>query len=140
MSSASSAIPKRAAAAGVTNVEFIVGDVQTLEAVDGTFDAVVSKLILMYLPIQSTALCRAARHVRPGGLVVAHEADLTYGWAAPQSLLRSQVRDWFLQPLAATHIEARMGLRLCRCFLEAGLSTPTLTLEAAVASGPEAAA
>ena len=33
-----------------------------------------------------------------------------------------------------------MGLRLYRCFLEAGLSAPTLSLEAAVVGGPEAPA
>jgi ubiquinone/menaquinone biosynthesis C-methylase UbiE len=129
---------ERAAAVGVANVEFRVGDVQTLEAVDGTFDAVVGRLVLMYLPDPVEALRRAAGHVRPGGLVVAHEADLAYDWAAPQSALWSQVRGWFLQTLAAAHIEPRMGLRLYRCFVEAGLPGPRLTLEAAVVGGPEA--
>jgi SAM-dependent methyltransferase len=131
---------ERAAAAGVTNVEFVVGDVQTLEGVEGIFDAVVGRLILAYLPDPVEALHRAASHVRPGGLVVAHEADAAYDWAAPQSALWGQVRGWFLQTLAATHVEPRMGLRLYRCFVEAGLPGPTLTLEAPIVGGPEAPA
>jgi len=129
---------ERAAAAGVNSVEFVVGDVQTLEGVDGTFDAVVGRLILMYLPDPAEALRRAASHLRPGGVVVAHEADLAYDWAAPQTELWGQVRGWFLQTLAAAHIEPRMGLRLYRCLVDAGLSAPTLTLETAVVGGPEA--
>ncbi len=129
---------ERAAAAGVSNAQFVVGDVQTLEAVDGTFDAVISRLILLYLPDPAGALRQAASRVRRGGLVIAHEADLSYEWAAPQSALWSQVRGWFLQTLAAAHIEPRMGLKLHRCFVEAGLPVPTMTLEAPVGGGPEA--
>ena len=94
----------------------------------------------MYLRDPAEAVRRAAGHVRPGGLVVAHEGDMTYDWAVPQSALWTQVRSWFLQMLAATGIEPRMGLRLYRWFLEAGLSAPTLSLEAAVVGGPEAPA
>jgi SAM-dependent methyltransferase len=129
---------ERATAAALTNVEFLAGDVQTLEGVDGTFDAVVGRLILLYLPDPVEALARAASHLRPDGLVIAQEADLAYDWAAPQSALWSQVRGWFLETLAAAHVEPRMGLRLHRCFVEAGLSAPTLTVEAAAAGGPEA--
>jgi hypothetical protein len=46
-------------AAGADNVEFVVGDVQTLEGVDG-FDAVVGRLILMYWRDPVVALRRAA--------------------------------------------------------------------------------
>src|SRR5690348_3434915 len=57
------------------NVEYLVGDVQTLDTVDGEFDAVVGRLILMYLTDPVAALRRATTLVRPGGFVCVQEAD-----------------------------------------------------------------
>lgn len=123
----------RAQAAGVANVEFVVGDVQSLDGLTGPFDAVVGRLVLMYLRDPADTLRRAAALVRPGGVVIAHEGDLVYEWAAPQSGLWDQVRQWMLETLEA--VEPRMGLRLYRAFEEAGLSAPTMSLEATVAGG-----
>lgn len=131
---------ERARAAGVANVEFVVGDVQTLDGVTGPFDAVVGRLILMYLPDPVDALRRAAALVRPGGLVIAQEADLTYDWAAPPSKLWTQVRQWMLDTLDAAGAEPRMGLRLYQSFVEAGLPAPTMSLEAALVGGDSAPA
>jgi SAM-dependent methyltransferase len=125
----------RAASVGADNVEFRVGDVQTLDGVHDTFDAVVGRLILMYLSDPVAALRRATERIRPGGLVIAHEGDLAYDWAAPQSAQWRQVREWMLRTLEQAGVDARMGLRLYRCFIEAGLRAPTMTLEATVAGG-----
>src|SRR5690242_9774365 len=46
------------------NVEYVIGDVQTLDTVDGGFDAVVGRLILMYLTDPVAALRRAATLLR----------------------------------------------------------------------------
>jgi ubiquinone/menaquinone biosynthesis C-methylase UbiE len=54
--------------AGVTNVEFVEGDVQTLDGLEGGFDAVVGRLVLMYLPDPVAAITRAAGLLRPGSL------------------------------------------------------------------------
>lgn len=105
-----------------------------------SFDAVVGRLILMYLPDPAGALRRAAELVRPGGLVIAHEGDLAYDWAAPQSAQWTQVREWMLRALATAGVDVRMGLRLYRCFIEAGLPPPALTLEAAIVGGDAAPA
>lgn len=130
----------RASAAGMANIDFVAGDVQTLDGVTGPFDAVVGRLILMYLRDPVAALHRAAALVRPGGLVIAHEADLTYDWAVPRSTLWTQVRQWMLDTLGAAGVEPRMGLRLYRAFVEAGLQAPTMSLEAAVVGGNTAPA
>lgn len=130
----------RAETVGAGNVEFRVGDVQTLDGVHDTFDAVVGRLILMYLPDPVAALRRAADRIRPGGLVIAHEGDLAYDWAAPQSAQWQQVRAWMLRTLEQGGADARMGLRLYRCFIEAGLPGPRMTLEATVAGGEAAPA
>jgi ubiquinone/menaquinone biosynthesis C-methylase UbiE len=130
----------RAETVGADNVRFVVGDVQTLEGVDDGFDAVVGRLILMYLRDPVDALRRAAALLRPGGVLVAHEGDLSYEWAVPQSAQWHQVRDWMLRTLTAAGVEPRMGLRLYSCFVEAGLPGPSMMLEATVAGGDEAPA
>lgn len=127
-----------ASAAGARNIEFVEGDVQSLDGIDGEYDAVVGRLIVMYLPGPAAALRRAAALLRPGGVLAIQEPDLTYDWASPMTPLWAQVRSWFLQTLERAGIEPRMGLRLHHCFRDAGLPAPALSLEAAVIGGPDA--
>lgn len=126
---------RRTAAA---NVEFRVGDAQTLDGVEDTFDAVVGRLVLMYLPDRAAALRRAAARVRPGGLVCLHEADLEYLWASPQTPLWSQIRAWFLEALEKAGIERRMGPSLFTAFRSAGLPGPRMVIESFADGGPDA--
>src|SRR5262249_46926492 len=77
------------------NIEYRVGDVQTLDGVEDGFDTVVGRLILMYLPDPVFALRRAASRVRPGGVVCMHEADLRYLPASPPTPLWDQVHGYF---------------------------------------------
>jgi SAM-dependent methyltransferase len=103
------------------NVEFRVGDVQTLEGVDDGFDAVVGRLVLMYLPDPIAALRRAATRARPGGLICLHEADLSYLWANPQAPLWAQVRGWLVEALDKAGVASRMGPSLFTTFRAARL-------------------
>jgi SAM-dependent methyltransferase len=119
----------RAAQAGMSNVRFISGDVQTLDGVADGFDAAVGRFVLMYLPDPAAALRRAASLVRPGGLVCLHEGDLVYDWAAPMTPLWAQMREWFLAVLERTNAASRMGLALYPTFIAAGLPPPELRLE-----------
>jgi SAM-dependent methyltransferase len=127
-----------ASAAGARNIEFVEGDVKSIDGIDGEYDAVVGRLIVMYLPDPAAALRRAAALLRPGGVLAVQEPDLTYDWASPMTPLWAQVRDWFLQTLERAGIEPRMGLRLHHCFRDAGLPALALSLEAAVLGGPDA--
>jgi SAM-dependent methyltransferase len=125
----------RAAAAGFSNIRVILGDVQTLDGVAGPFDAVVGRLVLMYLPDPVAALRRAAALVCPGGLVCMHEGDMTYDWAAPMTPLWAQMRALFLTTLERAKVAARMGLALRSTFIAAGLPAPELRLESTAAGG-----
>ena len=133
-----SAARARIDSAGLRNVHFIQGDVQTLANVEGGFDAVVGRLVLMYLRDPAAALSRAAELLRPGGLVCFHEGDMAYDWAHPMTPLWTQVRAWFLATLERAGVATRMGLSLHRTFLAAGLPTPQQILNAGVRAGPEA--
>jgi SAM-dependent methyltransferase len=122
------------------NIEFRVGDVQTLAGVEDGFDAVVGRLVVMYLTDPVAALRRAAALLRPGGLICLHEADLTYPPASPQTPLWAQVHGWFNDALEKAGIERRMGPSLFPAFRAAGLPGPHLLVEAFAEGGPQAPA
>lgn len=54
---------------------FEVGDAQALPAADGTYDAVVSGLVLNFVPSPSTAVAEMSRATRPGGVVAFYVWD-----------------------------------------------------------------
>jgi SAM-dependent methyltransferase len=122
------------------NIEFRVGDAETLDGVEGTFDAVVGRLVLMYLTDPVAVLRRVATVVRPGGLICLHEADLTYTTANPQTPLWSQAQGWFVNALEKAGIEVRMGPALFTTFRAAGLPAPQLLVETFAEGGPDAPA
>jgi ubiquinone/menaquinone biosynthesis C-methylase UbiE len=124
--------------ARLANVRFVVGDVQTLDAIDGEFDAIVGRLVLMYVPDPVGVLVRAAELLRAGGLVCVQEGDMAYDWAQPMTPLWTQMRAWFLETLKRAGFASRMGLSLYSTFVAAGLPAPQMRLECAVAGGAEA--
>lgn len=120
----------RAARLGVDNVEFRVADVQTLDGVGTGFDAVVGRLILMYLADPVAALRVAAERVRPGGLVCFHEADFTYDWSVPMPPLWSYAYDCLHETMRRAGVEPRMAHRLHATFRAAGLPAPRMRVGA----------
>jgi SAM-dependent methyltransferase len=118
-------------------IEFRVADAHTLDGIDGGFDAVTGRLVLMYLGNPVAALREAAARVRPGGLVIMEECDLEYLWASPQTPLWTRVRSWFLEALEKAQVETRLGPALFTLFGEAGLPLPRLLTGATVSGGPD---
>jgi SAM-dependent methyltransferase len=120
------------------NIEFRVGDVQTLAGIEKGFDAVVGRLVLMYMADPVAALDRAASRLVPGGVLCLHEADLTYLPAWPLTPLWAQAHGWFISALEKAGFETRMGPTLFQAFHAAGLPAPDLLLESFAAGGPQA--
>ncbi|SFS90967.1 class I SAM-dependent methyltransferase [Saccharopolyspora flava] len=111
---------------GVTNVEYQVADVQTLDGVDGEFDAVVGRLIYLYVPDPAASLRQAYARLRPGGVVAVQEMDLTDRWAHPMTPLWQQVRGWTLRTLELVGVDAQAGYNLFAAFRAGGLPDPRL--------------
>ena len=109
--------------AKLSNVRFVQGDVQTLYGIEGGFDAVIGRLVLMYLPDPVAALARATELLRPGGLVCFQEGDLAYDWAALMTPLWTRMRALYLETLNRARVAPRMGLSLYSSFVAAGLPT-----------------
>ncbi|NLU83388.1 class I SAM-dependent methyltransferase [Rhodococcus sp. HNM0569] len=122
---------------GIENIEFRTGDVQTLDSMTERFDAVVGRLILMYLPDPVDALRRAASLLRPDGILCVHEADMT-DWTTADSEHWHTARRWVLDAFERVGTRIRMGPSLYSAFLEAGLPEPRMTLEAEVGGGDQA--
>jgi ubiquinone/menaquinone biosynthesis C-methylase UbiE len=126
----------RAKQAGVTNIEFIAGDIRTLE-LPNDFDAVAGRLVLMYMAAPTDVLKHLATHVRPGGIVVFQEVDFTpYTVVHPDTPLMNDLIEWERTLCERTGAHVDMGMELYKAFVDAGLPEPALHFEAPM-GGPE---
>ncbi len=113
--------------AGHENVEFLAGDLNTLDLGE-RFDALVGRLVLMYLPDPVAVLKQLLSRLHPNGIVMFQEIDftLTRSYRNPDTPLASQLSDWIVEVFERSGANATMGLDLHRVFIEAGLPEPTL--------------
>ncbi len=127
----------RADAAGYTNVEFISGDSRSLELPDD-FDAVVGRLVLMYMAAPADALKHLSNHLRPGGIVAFQEVDFSPYSAVvhPDTPLMNDLIKWGRTAFERSGAHVEMGMQLYKAFVDAGLPEPALHFEAPM-GGPE---
>jgi ubiquinone/menaquinone biosynthesis C-methylase UbiE len=126
----------RAAAQGLTHVRFTQSDVDTFRS-DQLFDAIVGRLVLMYLPDPASALRRLSRVLRPGGILAFLEYDTEAARGIPEGPLLQRCREWYTAAFHASGADMCMGPRLYRTFVAAGLPTPSMRLEGAIGGGPD---
>ena len=124
----------RARSADVNNVSFVEGNPTEMEFTD-RFDAVVGRLVMMYIPDPVDALRKLSQHLRPGGVIVVQEIDMDSCRSMPPSPLLEQCVRWINTTLRLSSARLRMGLELHSVFVEAGLPAPALRLDAAVGAG-----
>jgi ubiquinone/menaquinone biosynthesis C-methylase UbiE len=128
---------ERAAAAGRRNVELREGRVDALDLEPG-FDAVVGRWILMYLPEPVPVLHRLAALLRAGGILAFNEMDLAFmSQTFPATSLGADLVRWMVPPEGAPGPDVRIGTKLHRLFVQAGLPAPELSLEAPLGGGPD---
>ena len=70
-----SAAHEAAAARAVDNIEFLAGNVYSIEMPDGTFDIVHAYQVLQHLSEPVAALREMARVCRPGGIIAVRDCD-----------------------------------------------------------------
>ena len=121
----------RANEAGFSNVEFLAGDARALE-LDVTVDAIVGRLVLMYMADPAAALKHLTRCLRPGGIVAFEEVDFTFyrSSARPDTPLMNSLAEWLLAVFERSGAHMTMGGDLYRTFIKAGLPEPVLQFEA----------
>lgn len=128
----------RAHFAGISNVWFIQHDLLDIDTLplSAPMDAVVGRLVLMYLPDPAVVLRRLLQRIRPGGLIVFQEGDFHTARIEPLCPLFAMTTGRILQTFARVGIDTRLGLRLAQIFELAGLPTPQMIESARVERGP----
>jgi SAM-dependent methyltransferase len=128
---------ERAAAEGLGWCRFAVADVDAFET-DQRFDAIVGRLVLMYLKDPARTLRSLARHQKPGGVTAFHELVLNSVLSVPPLPLASQAMRWMIAAFEGAGAQPDMGLKLDATFRAAGL-TPQLYAAGRVVAGAESA-
>jgi ubiquinone/menaquinone biosynthesis C-methylase UbiE len=128
---------RRAAALQIPNVRFEMAELDAFETAE-TFDAVVGRLVLLYQRNPAATLQQFAACLRPAGIIACQEIDIDMS-REPASELFDNVRHWIVAALKAGGAETRMGSKLLRTFLDAGLPRPTMIANCRVESGPDSA-
>jgi ubiquinone/menaquinone biosynthesis C-methylase UbiE len=126
----------RATSQGTTNVSFVEGDPAEMEF-DQKFDAIVGRLVLMYYRDPVGALRKLTRHVRPEGLIVFQEMDMTNARSLPVAPVFERCVTWIKQTLKATGARTQLGLELYPVFVEAALPGPSMRIDAWIGGGPQ---
>lgn len=129
---------RRTAGLGLDNVIFMEGDVAGLDGQlavhPDPVDAVIGRLILMWVPNRQAVLSACARTLPPGALVWFLEADCeSWEMTHPSCPTWERARGWFVDTVRAVGGEVRMGPRLHRAFRDAGLPAPELRCHTLVA-------
>ncbi len=126
----------RAAAAGASNIQFLETDLSPLR-IDGDFDAIVGRFVLMFLPDPAATLQSLTAHLRPGGIVVFHEGSWASHHAVAEHLpLRMACADLICSTLRRAGARPDMPLTLYQSLLESGYQAPNLRVEVPMANDP----
>lgn len=114
-------------------VRFLEGDLDTIDLGDETFDAIVCRRVLMYLPDPAATLRRLLTWLRPGGRVVVQEHDGTMvpGRLSPLPL-HERLISLVWRTLAAEGADPHVGFKLPTIFAAAGLQLEHIHAEAVV--------
>jgi SAM-dependent methyltransferase len=128
---------RRAKGLGIDNVAFVATDIASF-ATEKIFDAIVGRLILLYFPDPSATLRRLSSFLRPGGIMVFQEMDMSTIASVSSSTLAERVANWIRDAFAVAGVHTEMGPRLPDIFINAGFLRPQMIAGQRVASGFEA--
>jgi SAM-dependent methyltransferase len=111
----------RAASLGYENVEFITCDLDEEPALHG-FDAIVGRLVLMYVGDPIALLRRLRTGLRPGGLVVLQEPDGATAGSTPDCPLFLRMKSWIIAAFETSGSRINLGSSLGGMLRRAGYS------------------
>jgi 2-polyprenyl-3-methyl-5-hydroxy-6-metoxy-1,4-benzoquinol methylase len=116
-------------------VRFATADLDSFSP-NETFDAVIGRLILMYLPDPSATLRRLIGCLRPGSVVAFQELAIPLARSVPEGPLFRQCRGWIIDTIGGAGFEVDMGGKLFKTFAAAGLPAPQMNAAGLAGGGP----
>ena len=125
-----------AAMRGLANLSVLQADLEDLAPVR-PFDAVVGRMVLLFVPDPTATLRRLARQLRPAGIVFFQELDMGGLRTWPARPLLDRCRDDVVTTSRRAGVNTRMGLDLYSTYVAAGLPSPTMRLDAIVGGGAD---
>ncbi len=128
----------RASARSLRNVDFRTGDPAEM-TFNRPFDAAVGRYVLQFQKSPAQMLRRLVPSVRSGGVVAFHEIDWSGLASFPSAPTYDRCCHWGRETLRLHGAETRMGSKLHATFVEAGLSAPSMRLEALLGGGVKSA-
>jgi ubiquinone/menaquinone biosynthesis C-methylase UbiE len=124
----------RAIAAGTSNVQFVETDLTDVR-IDGDFDAIVGRFILMFLPDPVATLRSLAEHLCPGGVIVFQEPSWASFFAHTEHLpLRSACGELACSAFRRSGARPEMPLTLFQGLIDSGFPIPSLHVEVPIAN------
>jgi SAM-dependent methyltransferase len=118
----------RAAAMGLKNVSFVEADVRDAR-VEGTFDAVTGRLVLLYVPQPELALKSLLPKLKPGAIIAFIECTPIPPYLVRNLPLFKACDDKLVEIYAASAADLNMGEKLHHTFTAASLQTPEMVME-----------
>ena len=128
----------RAEASGLTNIAFHVGNLpQDFPGDD--FDAVVGRLVLLYVPDPAVTLRGLVERLEPGGIVAFGEFNFLADSMVthPPTPSGESLWGWMQAVVRGIDLDPATGYHLRNTFLEAGLPEPEMNSCAPVGGGPD---
>lgn len=123
----------RAAAAGAANVEFLATELSALR-ITGSFDAIVGRFVLMFLPDPLATLRALRALLRPGGIIVFQEPSWASFYALVGHLpLHAACADLLCNTIGCAGARPDMALALYQGLLDSGFQAPMLRVEVPMA-------
>ena len=126
----------RAKGLGLKHVTFVAADISSFET-DRMFDAVIGRLVLLYLSDPSAILRRLSSRVRPGGVMAFQEMDMSTFLPPGSPALRTRVLSWVYDAFGAAGAQREMGPRLPDIFVNAGLPRPEMIAGQRITGGSD---
>jgi ubiquinone/menaquinone biosynthesis C-methylase UbiE len=120
---------RRAQSSGLTNVSFVQAPIDQELPFEPEFDALVGRIVLMFLPSPAAVLRRLAKHVRPGGLVIFQEPDMSWAKSVPTVPTVQNAAAWMREIFKISGANSEFGPRLHAVFKEAGLPDPRMRVD-----------
>jgi SAM-dependent methyltransferase len=106
---------------GLAHLEFASADLPALPSGVGTFDAIVGRRVLMYIPDPLAAVAALATALRPGGTMAFHEHDLSPLPNVANMPVHEVAMRWVKETVLREGATQDMGFRLYGVLAAAGL-------------------